>query len=261
MEGTADTDSGAYVRDALKSTVNDGVAMEREWPYLVNKFNVRPDDSVWANATKHQTLEYLKIDDTDKNAVLSCLNDGYPFMFGLRLYTSFTNSLDTMFGGSVHEPNRDKEKLLGGHCMLAVGYQKHSDGSEYIIALNSWGTGWGDMGYCYIPMNYFLSNDSYDFWTVRTVEVCDGDTPDPIPEPPTPPAPEPDPVIPPTPEPVVPVVPVTPPAPTPDPVVPPQPLPSVDPIDYAEEQKLMDRKITIVVSLFVITLILFFLMK
>jgi len=263
MEGTVDSDSGAYVRDALKSTVNDGVALEREWPYLIDKFNVRPSEDVWANATKHQTLEYLKLNDTDKAAVLGCLNDGYPFIFGIRLYTSFTNSLDTMFGGSVHEPNRAKEKLLGGHCMMCVGYQKRDDESEYAIVMNSWGSGWGDAGYCYIPLNYLLSSDSYDFWTVRTVEVCDEDIADPVapaPAPipvPEPPAPEPEPV-PPTPEPPAPIVPPAPPVPEPVPVVP--IVPDV-PSDIVDVQKQMDRNTVIAVLLFVIVLTLFFLIK
>jgi hypothetical protein len=231
MEGTVYSDSGAYVRDALKSTVNDGVAQEREWPYIVAKFDVRPDTGIWENATKHQTLEYLKIDDTSKNAVLSCLNEGYPFIFGLRLYSSFTGSIDTVFGGNVHEPSRDKEKILGGHCMMCVGYQKRDDGGEYAIVMNSWGPNWGDRGYCYIPLSYLLSNDSYDFWTIRSMEVCTEDTADPlpVPAPVIPPEPEPEP----TPEPVPTPTPVTPepvPVPTPVPTPTPDPLPLPVPV-------------------------------
>lgn len=267
MEGTVDTDSGAYVRDALKSTVNDGVALEREWPYLIDKFNIRPDTSVWDSATKHQTLEYLKIDDSSKKDIIACLAEGYPFIFGLRLYSSFTNRLETMFGGHVFEPNRDTEKILGGHCMMCVGYRIDKDGSEYVIVMNSWGEGWGDRGFCYIPINYFLSNDSYDFWTIRLMEVCDEDTPDPVPVvvPPIP-EPTPDPTPEPIPEPIAPVVVippvVVPPAPEPEPpapIVP--PAPEVDPLNIEEEQKKMDRKVLVAVSLFVIVLILFLTIK
>jgi hypothetical protein len=253
MEGTVDSDSGAYVRDALKSTVNDGVAQEREWPYIVAKFNVRPDLAVWENATKHQTLEYLKINDTSKNDILNCLNEGYPFIFGLRLYSSFTGSFDTLFGGTVHEPDREKEKLLGGHCMMCVGYQKRDDGSEYIIAMNSWGPGWGDGGYCYIPINYFLSNDSYDFWTIRTMEVCDTDVADPVPEvvvPPVVPDPVPEPDPTPVPDPVVPI---------PVPVPEPQPIPTPVPIEPAPIPEDKSIKVTslIVVIVFILLALLF----
>lgn len=269
MEGAENSDNGAYVRDALKSTVNDGVAMERDWPYIVGKFNVRPSDEVWTNATKHQALEYLTINDYDKNAMLSCLNDGYPFVFGIQIYSSFTSSFDVVFGGNVHEPDRVNEKLLGGHCMMCVGYQKRDDGSEYMIVMNSWGTGWGDRGFCYIPMKYFLSNDSYDFWTIRLMEACNEDTPDPDPTipvivvPPNPPEPpEPPPVVvPPDPPVVDPVDPVVPVPPAPTPVVPLPVVDSVVPLDQAKEQKLARIKTIIVTCVFVLILILFFLIK
>lgn len=217
-------DEGASVRDALKSTIRDGVTREVVWPYIIDKFTEEPPQNVWEDAQKHQTLEYLYIDSTDKNAVLNCLNDGYPFVFGIRLYSSFQNSLDTIFGGRVHIPNRDTEKLLGGHCMMAVGYQKNPDNSEFIIVQNSWGPDWGSGGYCYIPMEYFMSNDTFDFWTIRSTEVCDTDTTDPIPVPEPTPIPEPIP----TPDPIPVPEPVVPPTPTPIPV--PVPIPEPEPI-------------------------------
>jgi C1A family cysteine protease len=195
---TETEDSGASVRDALKSTVRDGVAMERVWPYIVDRFTERPPDVVWEDAEKHQTLEYLKLDDFDKNVYLNCLNDGYPFVFGLNLYSSFFDPIFTMLGGFMQDPDRDNEKLIGGHCMMAVGYIKNYNDKEYLIVQNSWGNGWGDKGYCYIPLSYIMSNDSFDFWTIRLTEVCNEDIADPIPEPPKPePVPEP-----PKPEPV-----------------------------------------------------------
>lgn len=209
-----DQDSGASVRDALKSTVRDGVSMERLWPYIPSSYNERPPQAAWDNAEKHQTLEYLKLDDFDKNVWLNCLNDGYPFIFGLNLYASFFDPIFSLLGGFMQEPDRDSEKLVGGHCMMAVGYLKNYNGKEYLIAQNSWGPDWGAAGYCYIPLSYIMSNDSFDFWTIRLTEVCADDTSDPLPEPPKPEPPviEPvvDVVVPPMPPVVVEVVPVSP---------------------------------------------------
>jgi hypothetical protein len=249
------TDSGACVRDALKSTVKDGVAMERIWPYDISKFAENPPQDVWDNAEKHQTLQYLSIDSTNKNAILNCLNEGYPFIFGIKLYQSF-NSISVLFGGRVPEPNRNTEKLLGGHCMMAVGYLKNLDGSESIIVQNSWGKDWGDQGFCYIPMNYFMSNDTFDFWTIRSTESCDTDTPDPTPEPIVPPAPtpipEPEPIVPPTPTPapIVPPKPTPEPSPTPEPIVPPIPAPE-------EAISIWKKPVTYFIIFFVIASLLF----
>jgi len=216
-------DSGASIRDALKSTAINGVAMERYWPYVVNKFTENPPEEVWANAEKHQTLEYLRVKDTDKSQFLGCLNDGSPFVFGINLYSSF-NSFETVLTGMVPVPDKENEKLIGGHCMLAVGWTKiEQDGKlkEYLIVQNSWGENWGDRGYCYIPMEYVMTNDTFDFWTIRLTEECAEDTEDPIEPEPVPEPPKPEPVPEPVPEPPKP-------EPTPEPV--PEPVPEPTPV-------------------------------
>ena len=41
------------------------------------------------------------------------------------------------------------EKLLGGHAVLAVGYD---EAEQRFIVRNSWGTGWGKKGYFTCPI-------------------------------------------------------------------------------------------------------------
>lgn len=209
LTNQTDEDCGATVRNALKSTVKSGVARERVWPYNISKFNQNPPQEIWDDAEKHQTLEYLNLSSFDKNVFVKCLNEGYPFAFGINVYESFLNS--TMRSkGFIPAPDITKEQRIGGHCMLAVGYKVDDDGKEYMIVQNSWGQYWGDGGYCYIPLEYFLTS-AYDFWTIRLTEVCDSDEPDPVPVPePTPVPPAPVPVPEPTPVPVPVPVPPTP---------------------------------------------------
>jgi C1A family cysteine protease len=60
------------------------------------------------------------------------------------------------------------EKQLGGHAVLAVGYQ---DSSQTFIVRNSWGTDWGIKGYFTMPYPYLLQGTlASDFWTIRSVE-------------------------------------------------------------------------------------------
>jgi C1A family cysteine protease len=250
-------DGGASMRDALKSTAKDGVAMERYWPYIPSKFNENPPEDVWINAEKHQTLEYFRVNDFDKSAFLGCLNDGYPFVFGMHLYTSF-NSFQTVLGGMVSMPDTEKEKIIGGHCMMAVGWKKMEQGGvekEFLIVQNSWGENWGDGGFCYIPMEYVMSNDTFDFWTIRLTEECAEDTADPEPEPapeppkPEPPKPEPTPE-PPTPEP-------EPPAPAPEPPKP-EVIPEPSIVDEEEKKSIWKKPTTYSIIVFIIFAILFF---
>jgi C1A family cysteine protease len=61
-----------------------------------------------------------------------------------------------------------KEKLLGGHAVMAVGYQHPA---KRFIVRNSWGTDWGLDGYFTMPYAYLLDgNLSDDFWTVKLVQ-------------------------------------------------------------------------------------------
>lgn len=255
-ENTIEEDSGATIREAVKSTAKDGVAMERYWPYDIKKFKENPPEEVWINAEKHQTLEYLRINDFDKSEFLGCLNNGYPFIFGLNLYTSF-NSFQTVLGGVVPTPDLEKEKCIGAHCMMAVGWKKmEQDGKEkeFLIVQNSWGTDWGDQGFCYIPLEYIMTNESFDFWTIKLTEECAEDTEDPIPEPPKPtpiPIPIPEPPKPePVPEPPKP-------EPVPEPVPePPKPEPSV--VDEYEKKSIWKKPTTYFLIVFILFVLVFF---
>jgi C1A family cysteine protease len=58
-----------------------------------------------------------------------------------------------------------REKTLGGHAVVAVGY---NDAQQRFLVRNSWGTGWGKKGYFTMPYAYLTDpNLSDDFWTIR----------------------------------------------------------------------------------------------
>src|SRR5207302_6720236 len=100
-------------------------------------------------------------------AMKACLAEGYPFVFGLEIYQSFESS---GHHGLIGMP-RDGEKDLGSHAMLAVGF---SDRDRVFVVRNSWGTDWGDGGYCYIPYDYLASDDyTDDCWTLRRAHNLD----------------------------------------------------------------------------------------
>jgi C1A family cysteine protease len=57
------------------------------------------------------------------------------------------------------------EDTIGGHAILCVGYDEIK---QHYIVRNSWGTSWGDKGYCYFPMQYMENPDlCSDMWTAR----------------------------------------------------------------------------------------------
>ena len=94
-----------------------------------------------------------------------CLASGYPFVFGFSVYESFEGD-EVAKTGNAPMPN-PQEKLLGGHAVLAVGYD---DSQSRFIVRNSWGESWGMKGHFTIPYSYLLDeNLSDDFWTIRIV--------------------------------------------------------------------------------------------
>ena len=64
--------------------------------------------------------------------------------------------------GVVPMPKK-KERMIGGHAILAVGFDQKS---ERFIFRNSWGKKWGRDGYGSIPFDY-VETLGGDFWTIR----------------------------------------------------------------------------------------------
>ena len=64
---------------------------------------------------------------------------------------------------------RQSEHVIGGHAVLAVGYD---DSSATFQIRNSWGSDWGDGGYFTMPYSYVTDpNLCADFWTIRLVSA------------------------------------------------------------------------------------------
>ena len=164
IEGTINDDAGAMIRDGVKSLVNQGVCTEKQWPYNVAKFKQKPTAACYKSALAHQVLSYHRI--VSLTEMRSCLAEGYPFVFGFTVYESF-ESATVAKTGQLNLPKL-KEKSLGGHAIMAVGYD---DATKRLTIRNSWGADWGLAGYFTMPYDYASnSNLADDFWTLRALE-------------------------------------------------------------------------------------------
>lgn len=165
IEHSVKTDSGAMLRDGIKSLKKQGVCTEEKWPYLISKFAVKPSPTCYREALKHQITSYERILTLDQ--MRACLAEGFPFTFGFAVYENFETQ-EMSKTGVLYMPGPD-ERMLGGHAVLAVGY---SDADRRFIVRNSWGTVWGQKGYFTMPYDYLADrNLSDDFWTIRTAEL------------------------------------------------------------------------------------------
>jgi len=176
MEGTVGSDSGAYIRDGIKSVASLGDCPETEWPYDGSaalaggvfapgaKAGTKPNDTCYRDAIMHKALAYLSIDQNLAD-MKGCLASGYPFVFGFSVYSNF-ESAEVASSGILQMPGAD-DTLMGGHAVMAVGYD---DQNTRFLVRNSWGPNWGLKGYFYIPYAYLLDDNlANDFWTIRTV--------------------------------------------------------------------------------------------
>ena len=180
IEGRVPFDAGAFLRDGIKSVASEGDCPETLWTYddtppAVDggafppgaKAATQPDQRCYDEAVKHEALTYLSISQNLAD-MKSCLAEGFPFVFGFTVFPSFESEAVARGdnAGWVPLPGSD-EKTIGGHAVLAVGY---SDEDQVFICRNSWGTGWGENGYFFMPYAYLLDDNlSDDFWTIRLI--------------------------------------------------------------------------------------------
>jgi len=154
-------DDGAFIRDAIKIMAK-GVCLEDCWPYVIKNFPNKPPASCYQEAEKHKILSYHALYTIED--MLQCMASGYGFVGGISVYESF-DSLMTEKTGVVEIP-RPNEKLLGGHALyFGGGYNLHWGMIKF---QNSWGEGWGDKGFGWIPIEY-LTNPGLagSFFTIR----------------------------------------------------------------------------------------------
>jgi len=161
---TTATDSGASLRDGIKTLVKAGDCLEELCPYNIDKFTTRPNAKAYHNALLYQILGYYRLGSTLE--MKHTLSLGCPFVFGFAVYDSFELA-GVSKTGIVPMPQKD-ERMIGGHAVMAVGYEENK---QVFIVRNSWGKSWGDHGYCYMPYAYLQSQSlSSDFWTIRDME-------------------------------------------------------------------------------------------
>lgn len=162
IQGTVGYDSGASIRDSIKSLNKSGYCKETVWPYRIASFKTKPPAKAYSSAVKVSVSNYSRVTQAilDFKTVLA---SGFPITFGFAVYQSF---MSVGSPGLVPMP-KAREKMIGGHAVVICGY---NDTTKRFAVRNSWGAWWGKNGYCFMPYAYLLSeNLAADFWVVNYV--------------------------------------------------------------------------------------------
>jgi C1A family cysteine protease len=172
LEGTEKEDSGASLRDGMKTINKNGVCNEQTWPYNVSNLFIKPTLNCYEEGKKYHTILYSSINQNLSELKTAIVNND-PFVFGFQVYDSF-NSDDVKKTGLMPVPDPTKEQLLGGHAVTCVGYDDTKDLSDgkkgAFIIRNSWGLSWGDKGHFYMPYSVITNKElAGDFWVVKKV--------------------------------------------------------------------------------------------
>ena len=159
LEGTVDSDSGAVIRDGIKTLAKHGCCSEAEWAYDITRFTEQPSFQCYIDAKQHRITSYYALET--KNDILNCLASGFPVVLGISVYESFESEI-AIKTGIVPMPDLN-ESMIGGHAIALVGYNIFT---EQFIFRNSWGVEYGEQGYGFLPFEY-IEKLSSDAWTIR----------------------------------------------------------------------------------------------
>ena len=138
---------------------------EVKYPYIVEKVNDVPSQEIFKEAitiNKSPITSYRQILPSKYNIKYILAHLKKPILFGIMVYSNFfrlTKENDILY------PPSASDELLGGHAIVAVGYDNTSDTIEI---LNSHGSTFCDDGYFKLSFNYALDKDlAFEYYVVE----------------------------------------------------------------------------------------------
>lgn len=151
------SDSGASVSDGRQWAHDNGVCCEHLWPYDVAQVNTAPSQAAETEATHHKIGESFAIVADAYNSVKSCICIAEPVMIAFGVYQSFMSIngngiMPVPNPVNYEDPNDPIDPFLGGHEVAIMGF---NDATQQLMCANSWGAGWGDSGFFYMPYAVF----------------------------------------------------------------------------------------------------------
>ncbi|RLW64167.1 MAG: hypothetical protein B6D73_11485 [gamma proteobacterium symbiont of Stewartia floridana] len=138
-------DQGSRIDDALQLIIDRGAANWQNMPYDHTDFTRQPSQQAIAQAANYKAREYRSI--TSAQQMKAALANRNPVVAGIIVYDDLErlSGPNSVYNSTTGEPS-------GGHAVTLVGYDDNRYGGAFKV-INSWGTGWGDNGFFWLPYN------------------------------------------------------------------------------------------------------------
>lgn len=138
-------DEGAIISDALVALKTYGIALNSDGPTEA-LFRRHFSKQAFETAKRFKVLEGYKLRSFEE--ICSAISNGLAVVSGIMVGRNFGN-LDSE--GTCPVPDYP----LGGHALCHIGLKRSHTGAWLLETQNSWGTRWGNGGFCYLRKEHY----------------------------------------------------------------------------------------------------------
>lgn len=154
--------SPVILQEALELIKTQGVLSIKDFGYDCDR-TIKSQEKYKAGVNK--IMEYREIFNRySSNKILATkksLSEFKPVIIAMDVPRSFERT------GNIWVPQLSEYKVWGiGHALVVIGYDDSLSGGSFEV-INSWGTEWGNQGFCWIRYK------DYDYFTFSGYEIID----------------------------------------------------------------------------------------
>lgn len=152
-------EEGTSIRCAMQVLNRKGVPTEKAWPY--SDIEIGEPES-WAHMISKWALggSYYRFSTPEE--LQKTLVENGPCVIGIYCFYEIFYPRN----GVVNYPV-NPDRWYGGHAICITGW---NPSTRMFTFKNSWGTGWGDRGYGYLPYEY-IRDFMMDGWVTKDISV------------------------------------------------------------------------------------------